>query len=81
MEIIRFKELLTSGFDVEFNIKDVFYSFTKAEINGEVRYFIGNENHTEHSNFSTIEEMLNYRIDGNLLSKIIESTDEKEISY
>lgn len=81
MEIIRFKELLTSGFDIEFNINDVFYSFTKAELNGENRYFIGNENYTEHSNFPTVDDMLNYQINGEVLSKIIETTDEEDISF
>ena len=81
MEIIRFKELLTRGIDVKFNIKDVFYSFTKAELNGEVRYFIGNENHTEHSSFSTVDELLNYPIDGETLEKNIASADGDDIPY
>ncbi len=81
MEIKKFKDLLIHGFDIEFNIDDVFYSFTKAELNDEVRYYIGNENHTEHSSFLNIEEMLNYKINNKLLSEIIESTNEDEISY
>lgn len=81
MEIKKFKELLICGFDIEFNIDDVFYSFTKAELNDEVRYYIGNENHTEHSSFLDIEEMLNYKINNVLLSKIIESINENEVNY
>lgn len=81
MEIKKFKDLLIRGFDIEFNIDDVFYSFTKAELNDEVRYYIGNENYTEHSSFLNVEEMLNYKINNVLLSKIIESTNEDEIYY
>jgi len=81
MEIKKFKDLLIHGFDIEFNIDDVFYSFTKAEVNNEVKYYIGNENHTEHSAFLTVEEMLDYKINNVSLLKIIESTSEDEISY
>lgn len=81
MEISKFKELLTNGFDVEFNIEDVFYSFTKVPVNGEIRYYIGNENYTENHNFSSIDELLAYKINGIELSKIVESIDEEEVNY
>lgn len=80
MEIKKIRDLLIRGFDIEFNVGDVFYSFTKVEINNETRYYIGSKNYAEHS-FLNVEEMLTYQINGISLSEIIKSTNEDEISY
>ena len=81
MEVSKFKDLLSRGFDIEFNIGDVFYSFTKSSENGTTKFYIGNENYTEHSSFLTIEELLDYKVNNSKISEIVLSTKEEEIYY
>ena len=81
MEISKFKDLLTRGFDIEFNIGEVFYSFTKVVVNGETKYLIGNENYSEDSTFDSIDDLLLYKINDVELRKIIKDISEEEVCY
>ncbi|MCF0108479.1 MAG: hypothetical protein HUJ59_05745 [Bacilli bacterium] len=81
MEIIKFKDLLERGFDVEFNIEDVFYSFTSNLVNNKKMYYIGNENHSINVSFDLVDELLKFQINNKEIIDIIFNLNEEEIYY
>ncbi len=80
MDINRFKELLLSGFDVEFDYDDAFYSITTSKVKGKIIFSVAN-NKKWWLEFNTIDEVYNCLINNKKLIDIIESIPEEEICY
>ena len=81
MEITKFKDLLLRGFDVEFNINDVFHSFTSTEDENKKKFYIGNENHSLSVSFDLLDDLINFKINKKTVKEIVEATPEEEIYY
>lgn len=80
MEIVKFIELIKSGFDIDFNVGDIFYSVSSEDQENSSTVYLGNEL-KKSVIFKNIEELLEYKIDGKSLKDIIENTPEEEIYY
>lgn len=80
MEIVKFIELIKSGFDIDFNVGDIFYSVSSEDQENSSTVYLGNEL-KKSVIFKNIEELLEYKIDGKSLKDIIENTPEEEIFY
>lgn len=80
MSVEQFKELIKQGYDVEFNIGDVFHSVTSEDIDTSEVVYLSNENN-ETREFKNIDALLNYEIDGKTIESIILNKKEEEIFY
>lgn len=80
MLIDKFKELIKQGFDVEFNIGDVFHSVTSEDIDTSEVVYLSNENN-ENYEFNNINDLLKFQVDGKTIAEIIKEKSEEEIFY
>ena len=78
--INEFKELIKQGFDVEFNIGEVFHSVTSEDIDTSEVVYLSNENNEIHE-FKNVDELLAFRVDGKTIEEIIKEKKEEEIFY
>ncbi len=80
MDINKFKELLLTGFDIEFDYDDAFYSITTSKVKGKIIFSVAN-NKKWWLEFNAIDEVYNCLINNKKLIDIIESIPEEEICY
>ena len=76
----EFDNLVIHGFDVEFNYKNIFYSITIGNIDGDVYFFLANENKW-HVKFKTIKDLNEYVLVDKTIIEIISELPEDEIFY
>lgn len=76
----EFHKLLLSGFDVEFDYKQAFYSITTFEENGNIKFSVANNKHW-FIELDTLNQVDSTLIEGQTLLKIIESLPADEICY
>jgi len=81
MELEKFEYLLINGFDIEFNIDDVFFSFTSSNDGEKTIYLIGNENYDKFPQFDDIKDLLKYSINGKKIEEIINCINDDEVYY
>lgn len=80
MELSRFIDLIKRGFDVDFNIGEIFYSVSSEDPENSTVVFLGNEL-KQGAEFNNIEELLEHEIDGKKLKEIIQELPEDEFFY
>jgi hypothetical protein len=76
----EFNNLVIHGFDVEFNYKNVFYSITIGEKDGDSYFFLANE-YKWYVKFKTIQELNEYVLIDKTIIQIISELPEEEIFY
>lgn len=76
----EFHKLILSGFDIEFDYKESFYSITTFEENGSIKFSIANNKHWC-IELDTINQVDTTLIEGQTILKIIESLPDEEICY
>lgn len=82
MNIEKFLDLISRGFDVSFNYEDVFYtiSLISDDINGR-KYGIGSDNGFT-ADFESIESIPTFTLSNNkTIQDIISGLSEEEIFY
>lgn len=80
MELPKFIDLIKRGFDVDFNIGEIFYSVSSEDPENSTVVYLGNEL-KQRAEFNNIEELLEYEIDGKKLKEIIQELPEEEFFY
>lgn len=80
MELSKFVDLIKRGFDVDFNIGEIFYSVSSEDPEKTTVVYLGNEL-KQGVDFNNIEELLEYEIDGKKLKEIISELPEEKFFY
>ena len=80
MSVEQFKELIKQGYDVEFNIGDVFHSVTSEDIDTSDVVYLSNEKNEMHE-FENIDTLLKYEVDGETIEQIILKKKTEEVFY
>ncbi len=78
MDITKFKQLFNQGFDLEFNIGDIFYSVTSKDIEHSKIAYLGNEK-KESLKFDSIDVLLKHKINNQTLEEIIKKIPDEEV--
>lgn len=81
MVIDEFMDLVSRGFDVSFNYKDVFYTISLiADDDNGKKYGIGSDNGFT-ADFDSIESIPLFVIDDKTIEEIVSQLSEEEIFY
>lgn len=81
MSIDKFIKLISSGFDVSFNYKEVFYTISTIDDNGNVRkYGIGSENGFK-ADFESLESIADFVLEDKIIKDIIIDLKDEEVFY
>lgn len=80
MELSKFIDLIKRGFDIDFNIGEIFYSVSSEDPDNSSVVYLGNEL-KQSVDFNNIDELLEYEIDGKKLKDIIQELPEDEFFY
>ena len=81
MQVTKFLELISQGFDVSFNYLDVFYTISVIhENNGEKKFGIGSDNGFS-ADFDSLQSIPDFVLANKKIKEIIIELPEEEIFY
>lgn len=80
MELSKFVDLIKRGFDIDFNIGEVFYSVSSEDPDNSTVVYLGNE-FKQGLEFQNIDALLDYNIDGKPLKDTIIELPDEEFFY
>lgn len=81
MHIDDFLKLISHGFDVSFNYKDVFYTISVInERNGEREYGIGSDNGIK-ADFESLDSIRSFVISDKTIEDIVDTLSEDDLFY
>ncbi len=81
MQISKFLKLISQGFDVSFNYKDVFYTISLIYDDGKERkYGIGSDNGFA-ADFPSLDSIPSYVLDDKTIEEIVNALSENDIYY
>lgn len=77
MAFLTYFDLVKRGFDVDFNVGEIFYSVSSEDPDNSSIVYLGNEL-KQGVEFKSIDELLNHEIDGKKLKDVIQELPEEE---
>ena len=81
MHIDVFLKLISQGFDVSFNYKDVFYTISVIdERDGDKKYGLGSDNGFS-ADFESLDSIRSFVIIDKMIEDIVSSVSDNEIFY
>ena len=81
MNYDNFIKLISSGFDVSFNYKEVFYTISLIEDNRNIRkYGIGSDNGFK-ADFETLDSVATFVLEDKKIKDIVEDLKDEEVFY